>query len=188
LSGHSGSKRQAKKSTVNLFIDSNLLETLRKDALKKGISLNSIINGILAKYVQFYKRAEEQDDTCVIPKKYFQFVVDYIDVEDNAAKVAEVLLVWIPALFNDLNIPFTLENFIKYAMEQIGVGGRTVDNLTYHVDEHGNHCLAHSHKFGIRWSKTLSKAIATVIEELLKYRTECAVYPGSFVVKVLEKN
>lgn len=111
--------RQPKKTTVNLFVESNILEAIRKEAQQKGISLNSRINSILTKYIQLYKRGEEIDDICIVPKKYFQFIVDYVDVDLNATKVADVLLVWIPVLFNDLNIPFTLENFIKYAIEQV---------------------------------------------------------------------
>ena len=181
-------KRQRKKSTVNLFVDSDVLEVIRNDASQKGISLNSKINTILAKYVRFYRQAEETDDTCIVPKRYFQFVIDNIDVEVNIAKVAEGLLVWIPALLNDLNVPFTLENFVKYIVELVGVNGRTIDGIITHHDQEGNYILSFTHQFGIRWSQVLSKALTKVIEELLHYRTEYSLYSGNFVIKILKRD
>ena len=160
---------------------------LGEEALQKGISLNSKINGILAKYTQFYKRAEEVDDTCIIPKKYFQFAMDNNDEEKNVDQVTEMHRNWIPALFNDLNIPFTLDNFVKYTVKQVGLNSRTIDNITYRTDNDGNYILAFAHRFGIRWSKALSSGIATVIEELLDHRTECSSYPASFVIKIMKR-
>jgi hypothetical protein len=179
--------KASKKTTVNLFLESSILAEIREEAKQKGVSLNSRINSILTKYVQFYKRAEEVDDTCIIPKKYFQFVIDNIEEEKNIAQISEMHRLWIPALFNDLNVSFTLENFIKYAFRQVGINSRTIDNVTYHLDEDGNHILAFTHRFGLKWSRAASFAVATVIEELLQYRTERSIYPGSFVIKVLER-
>lgn len=175
------------KKTVNLFIDSSILNTIREEATEKGVSLNSRINGILAKYVEFYKRSEEVDDTCIIPKKYFQFAIDNIDEEKNITQVTEMQRLWMPAMFNDLNIPFTLDNFVKYAIKQIGINSRTIDNIAYYTDDDGNYVLAFTHRFGMRWSKALSSGVATVIEELLSYRTECSIYPGSFVIKIFKR-
>ena len=79
--------------------------------------------------------------------------------------------IWIPALFNELNIPFSLDNFIKYAAKQVGVNSRVIDNMTNYTDDEGNIILAFTHRFGIKWSKALSAGVATVIEELLNYRT-----------------
>jgi hypothetical protein len=186
MSDQSESKNP-KKATVNLFVDSAILKTIREEAAGKGISLNSRINGILAKYVEFYKRAEQVDDTCIIPKKYFQFAIDNIDEEKNIAQVTEMHRLWIPAMFNDLNIPFTLDNFVKYAVKQIGINSRTIDNITYRTDDDGNYVLAFTHRFGIRWSKALSSGVAAIIEELLRYRTECSIYPGSFVIRVMKR-
>jgi hypothetical protein len=179
--------KASKRTTVNLFLESHILAEIREEAKQKGISLNSIINGILAKYIEFYKRAEEVDDTCVIPKKYFQFVIDNINEENNIAQVAEMHRLWVPAFLNDLNMPFTLENFVKYAARQIGINSRTIDNITYHWDEEGNHILAFTHRFGLKWSRVLSSALAIFIEELFHYRTECSIYPGSFVIKIIER-
>lgn len=176
-----------KKTTVNLAVDSTIIESLRRDAKARGMSLNARINTILLKYIEFYKRAEEVDDTCVIPKKYFQFITDKIDEKENTTEVTEMHRLWIPALFNDLNLPFTLDNFIKYAVKQIGVNARTIDNSTYQLDEEGNHLLSFTHRFGIKWSRVASSAVATVIEEFFHYRTQCYVYLGNFVIKIFKR-
>jgi hypothetical protein len=186
LSQHN-ERKQSRKTTVNLFLESDILDEIRKEAKQRGISLNSRINSILTKYVQFYKRAEEVDDTYVIPKKYFQFAIDNINEEDNISQVTEMHRLWVPAFLNDLNIPFTLENFVKYAAMQVGINSRTIDNVTYHRDEEGNHILAFTHRFGLKWSRVLSSGLVTFIEELLHYRTEHSIYHGSFVIKVLER-
>jgi hypothetical protein len=175
------------KANVNLSIDSHILKIIRAEAQEKGISLNSRINAIMSKYVNFYKRAEEVDDTCIIPKKYFQFAIDNIDEKDNRAQVAEMHRIWIPALFNELNIPFTLDNFIKYAVKQVGVNSRTIDSMTNYTDDEGNIILAFTHRFGLKWSKALSAGVATVIEELLHYKTECSNFSASFTIKIMKR-
>lgn len=67
-------RKQSRKTTVNLFLESDILDEIRKEAKQRGISLNSRINSILTKYINFYKRAEEIDDTCVIPKSIFSLL------------------------------------------------------------------------------------------------------------------
>lgn len=186
LSQHN-ERKQSRKTTVNLFLESDILDEIRKEAKQRGISLNSRINSILTKYIQFYKRAEEVDDTCVIPKKYFQFVTDSINEEDNISQVAEMHRLWVPAYLHDLNVPLTIENFVEYASRQVGINSRVIDNVTYHVNEEGNRILVYTHRFGLKWSRVLSSALAIFIEELFRYRTECSIYPGSFVIKILER-
>ena len=178
-------QQRVKKKTVNLFIDSDIIKEIREEANQKAISLNSRINGILAKHIQFYKPAEEVHQTCIVPKKYFQFMVDYLDEESNIAELTEILRIWIPVSFNDRNIPFTLDNFIKYVCEENALNSRTIDSFNSYTDECGDRILVYNHQFGIKWSKVLSQSLCTVITELLKCRTVAMVYPGSFVVKVI---
>ena len=79
-----------------------------------------------------------------------------------------MLLEWIPDLFNDRNIEFTLDNFIKYVCDGFGLNSRIVEKFTSYTDEYGNRCLAHSHQFGIKWSKVLSQSpVPGGITELL---------------------
>jgi hypothetical protein len=178
---------KSKKRTVNLFIDDSTLKILRNEAKARGTSLNSRINAILTKYVQFYKRAEEVDDTCVIPKKYFQFVVDNITEEDNIKQVAEMHRIWVPAFLHDLNVPLTIENFIEYAARQVGINSRTIDNITYHPDsDTRNLILVFTHRFGLKWSRVLSSGLSIFIEDIFRCRTKLSVYPGSFVIRVLD--
>ncbi len=113
---------QPKIATVNLFIDTNIIQEIRKEARQMETSLNFRINVILKKYFDFYKRAEEVADTCIITKKYFQFVVDSIDEKQHIIELTKTFRVWTPALFNDLNVQFTLDNFMKYICETYGRG------------------------------------------------------------------
>jgi hypothetical protein len=176
---------QPKKATVNLFIDSYILEELRRDAKERETSLNSRINSILRRYLEFYKRAEEVDDTCIIPKKYLQFAIDNISEEDNIKQVAEMHRIWVPAFLHDLNVPLTIENFVEYAARRVGINSRTIDNVTFHLDVDRNRILVFTHRFGLKWSRVLSSSLAIFIEEIFHYRTERSVYPGSFVIKIL---
>jgi hypothetical protein len=180
-------KSRPKKTTVNLFIETRILEEIREEAEQKGVSLNARINSILTKYINFYKRAEEVDDTCVMPKKYFQFAIDNINEEDNIKMVADMHRIWVPAFLHDINVPLTVENFVEYAARQVGINSRTIDNVTYHLDKEENRILAFTHRFGLKWSRVLSRGLAIFIEELFNYRTEVSVYTGSFVIKVLER-
>jgi hypothetical protein len=180
-------KSRPKKTTVNLFVETRILEEIREEADQKGVSLNARINSILTKYINFYKRAEEVDDTCVVPKKYFQFAIDNINEEDNIKMVADMHRIWVPAFLHDINVPLTIENFVEYAARQVGINSRTIDNVTYHLDKEGNRILAFTHRFGLKWSRVLSRSLAIFIEELFCYRTEVSVYSGSFVIKILER-
>jgi hypothetical protein len=180
-------RKLSRKTTVNLFLESDILDEIRKEAKQRGISLNSRINSILTKYINFYKRAEEIDDTCVIPKKYFQFTIDNIHEEDNIKQVADMHRIWVPAFLHDINVPLTIENFVEYAARQVGINSRTIDNVTYHLDKEENRVLAFTHRFGLKWSRVLSRSLAIFIEELFNFRTEVSVYSGSFVIKVLER-
>lgn len=179
-------QRNNRKITVNLALDDKIVEEIKREAKHNGMSLNARINSILSKYINFYKRSEEVDDTCIVPKKYFQFIVDNLDEKDHIAQVTEMHRIWVPAFFNDLNIPFTLENFVKYAAEGIGVNSRVIDSVRHQKDEEGTDILSFTHRFGIKWSKALGLGLAAALEELLTCRTKTTVYPGNFVIKIIK--
>ncbi len=74
-----GREAKSSKATVNLFIDQNVLTNLKEEANSKGISLNSKINTILNKYVNFYRRTEETEHLIVAPRQWAVFL-DMMDV------------------------------------------------------------------------------------------------------------
>ena len=95
-----------KKTTVNLFIDKNIINEIRKEADNKGISLNSRLNNILTDYVWFYKRAEEFQSV-TFPKEYFQFVLDNIDEQKLTEFFDTLLSGLIPTVLLDFKVPIT---------------------------------------------------------------------------------
>ncbi len=67
-----------KKATITLSLDKKILEDIRKDANKKRLSINAMINNILTKYCIVYKNYE--DLQChILPHKNFQVLLDNID-------------------------------------------------------------------------------------------------------------
>jgi hypothetical protein len=177
-----------RKTTVNLAIDSTIIEHLKRDAKAKGMSLNSRINGILKKYIQVYKIAEEVDDVCMMPKSHYRFIVDNINEKKHTYSMTQDLLQWIPFHLNERNIPLTLENVIKYSFEIIAVGGRVIDSFTHYTDIDGNINLVFKHVFGIKFSRMAGTATCQVLKELLNLHATFKPFHNNFVVRIAERD
>jgi hypothetical protein len=152
------------------------------------MSLNARINGILKKYIQVYKIAEEVDDVCMMPKSHYKFIVDNINEKKHTYSMTQDLLQWIPFHLNQKNIPLTLENVIKYSFEIIAVGGRVIDSFSHNTDSDGNINLVFKHVFGIKFSRMAATATCQVLKELLNLHATFKPFHNNFVVRIAERD
>ena len=182
----SETKPSGKKETITLALDSRVLKQIRRDAKGNGQSINSYINTILAKYMLFYKLAEQQK-SCTLSNKSFNSILEKMPenelLEDFKTNWIDVL----PTIFIEQNIPITLQNVIQYGFESIGIYAGSWHSFSHHKDESGHECMIFRHNYDIKWSRILSKGIAHLLNEQFGYYTEAALFPGSIMIKIFEK-
>jgi hypothetical protein len=162
LSNRQGSNRskqngkQPKKITINLFIEEDVINKIRRDAEEYGVSLNARINGILTKYINFYKRAEEYGAAVIVSTQFAVFIelmdeekaVDIMQTDGTATMIA---------YFQHNNIPITLDSIIQVAFANVAIASGVCTKFSQHTDEEGYRCLVFDHRYGIKWSRIISK-------------------------------
>lgn len=88
----------ARKTTVNLFVEGQVLDELKDDSSSRGLSLNANINRILMKYVRFHRRVE--DLQCVhITGNDFKFFLDNVDENKMLNNIVQNLTDLIPTYY-----------------------------------------------------------------------------------------
>jgi|SRR5919112_3553700 hypothetical protein len=187
MKGNGESKSAAKKTTVNLFVDSNVLEDIRKDAQNDGASLNARINDILTSYSLLYKYNKEQDAVFITGKTH-RFFLDSIDENKLIDHYIEVTSDLAASMLIERNVPFTLDNFIRYIIEGVAKNSGSYKKFAHFKDEDGHTCLLFRHNFGDKWSKILGTGMCYLLEHLVKCHTNLRLLPNSALIKILEKN
>jgi hypothetical protein len=137
---------KSKKETITFSLEQDVLQEIRKDAQRQGLSINSIVNNILRKYVFFFKYAE-YDQPILIPNKSFQVILNDIDETKQIEEYKAILTDLIPAIFMQEKIPFSFDNWIKYVFGSMLMYAGAYQNFSYHKDEEGHLCLVFKHNF-----------------------------------------
>lgn len=180
-------KSSSKKTTVNLFIDSLVLNELKDDSGSRGLSLNANINRVLMKYISFYRRAE--DLQCVFfTGKDFRFVIDNIDESKLLDNFVQNLTDLIPSSLNERGIPTTLENLIKFEYSRMALDAGIVHKFSTFRNERGLFCLMFQHSHGIKWSRILAKGYTQQIDLVLNLRTEYNITPTTVVITFQDRH
>lgn len=118
----------------------------------------------------------------VLTNKNFRLFVDCIDEKTLLDSFNENSSDLIPTIFNQRNIPLTLDNIIEYCYKGIGLSAGTFHDFSYYEDKEDDHlCLLFRHNFGIKWSRVLADGIAYQIESTLGYHVIPASVSGLFI-------
>lgn len=176
-----------KRTTITLALDEMIVKELRKESEYHRTSLNARINSILEKYTEFYRFAELLDSV-TLPQKQFQAMLELMDEarvikilrDDGSAAVLSVL--------NNMGIPATLENVIKFCYNKIIRWSGAYTSFNYYIDRDGYPCLVFEHKFGMKWSKIMAEAHSGTIEAVLQYPSERKVMPSTVVIRVMNRD
>lgn len=178
----------SKKTTVNLAIDSHVLEKLRKEASSQNISLNGKINSVLLKHVDFHRWNE--DFGCVIWDH--RVFLSFLDLIDDESKILNVF--WnegganVMAYFNHNNIPVNKENIIKHICERLGIWTGHYTFFNHYTDSEGHTCLVFDHKFGLKWSRILASLHSRPFEHWLGLKTVANITSNTVVLKIIERD
>lgn len=179
-------KTNRNKTTINLAINTKIIKVLRADAQEKGISLNARINGILAKYVNFYKRAEEYG-SAVITSTQFAVFIELMD----GKKAAEIMktdgTASIIAYFQHNNIPITLDSVIEVTFANVAIASGVCTKFSQNRDEEGYRYLVFDHKYGIKWSTIVSEVFSHVLKKTCNIDTSVTLLPNTITLKILQK-
>jgi hypothetical protein len=176
-------KKIAKKITVNLHLDENIIDILKKDAKSKGVSLNARVNGILTKYVNFFQRTEEFE-ACIITSRQFAAFLEMMD-EDRTAEIMKTDGVEANiAYLHHHNIPVTLNSIIDVCFEKLTPSAGVITKFSQYIDAEGYTCLVFDHRYGIKWSRIISRVFSYLLEETCNVRTSTTLLPNTIIIKI----
>jgi hypothetical protein len=177
---------KAKKTTVNLFIDEDVIEQIRNESIIKEVSLNARINTILAKYTNFYRRIEELRALIIVPRQWLVFLdmldenktIETMKHDGNASMIAH---------FKHNKIPITKDALIKLAFEKLSLWTGMCCKFNQYVDELEYRHLIFDHEFNIKWSRIASSVFSDLIRVALQLPTEVSIRPNTFEIKIMER-
>ena len=173
------------KSNLTLSIDNHLLEEIKKDTERQGISVNSKVNSILAKYVSFYRITEEMECS-IIPSKLWILMLDLMDEEKllNILNTEGISALY--SIFLNNNIPLTLENFIKHCCQEIFLWSGMYSSFR-RFDGSKEFTLIFEHKYGIKWSRILSTNFTNFLRIVLDRKAESQILPNTVRITITKK-
>ena len=162
----SASAKSNKKSNITLSIDTEIQNALKNIAEAEGLSINSKINSVLWKYINFY-RYVEQDNSLIIPSRSVRSFIENIEEDKWIEEYSEMLDEIIPFFFLELKTTHTLENTLKVVFDRLLAYGGSYKGYSSHVDNDGCLNLVFRHEYGIKWSRILSRVYIRFINRTL---------------------
>jgi hypothetical protein len=172
-----------KKTTITLAIKQNVLDELKEEADKDQTSLSAKVSMILSKHIVTY-RFSQDIKSVFVSEKTFSLIVNQINEELLLDDFTNNAIDFIPTVFLAKNIPFTLDNIIKYALRGAGLDGGIYNHLHHYKDQKGFTNIVMRHNFGLKWSRILSKGQSHLIEKMLGCQTSSIILPSSVTLKV----
>jgi hypothetical protein len=158
--------RSSKKSNITLAIDTDIQNTVKNTAESEGLSINSKINSILWKYINFYKYVE-QDSSLIIPSTSVRFFIENIDEDKWVEQYSNMLDEIVPFFFLELKTMQTLETTLKVVFDRLLQYGGSYKGYSCHGDKDGNMNLVFQHEYGTKWSRILSTVYTRYIQKTL---------------------
>ena len=176
-----------KKTTITFTIDKAFLDTIKKDAEREGMSINSTVNTVLQKYALCY-RYTEKDRSIIVPFKFAQVMLNQIDEQKLLGYYRSIVHDLVPSKFMQSKIPLTLQNWIRHYCNGVMIYSGAINSFSTYLDDDGHLCLVFGHDYGVKWSKILDVVLSGFIEDVLSHHTSHSVLSTSVEVKILERN
>lgn len=176
-----------KKTNITLALDDYIVKEMRKEAASLQQSLNTRVNAILRKHVNFWQMTE-LNGSIVLPSIINQFFIDKVDEAEFISEMKKLYSLFISSLYAQKKIPVTLENLIRFSFEELAVYGGAIKSVSRYTDEQdGKVCIYCIHNYDLKWSRIIGSALADHIESMLHYHTSCRFFSNGFEIKILEK-
>jgi len=184
--GVKGEIKPVGKSNLTLSIDKTMISSLKNDAEIQGLSVNAKVNSILSKYMLFYKHTEEQK-AVTVPSKVYASMLEEFDDEKAQKLVHDMVSARIPSVFIQNNIPFTLDNLIKYSFQSISQWSGVYNHFNFYKNANDDLSLIFEHNFGERWSKVLGISFSNLINTMLGLSARYKAMPNMVSINVKTK-
>jgi hypothetical protein len=181
----SSQEASKKKTTITLSLNQEILDEVKEDADKEQTSLSTKVNKILSKHIITY-RFSQDTKSVFITQKTFRLIIDTIDEDLLLDDFTNNAMDFIPTVFYTKNIPFTLDNIIKYALKGAALDGGIYNHFHHYKELDGFINLVMRHNFGLKWSRILSKGLSKLIENMLNCHTSSIILPSSVQIKIHE--
>jgi len=175
-----------KKTTITLSLKQEIIDELKEEANREQTSLSAKVSKILSKHIVTY-RFSQDIKSVFITQKTFSLIVEEIQEDLLLDDFTNNALDFIPTVFHAKNIPFTIDNIIKYALIGAGLDGGIYDHFQHYKDSKGFTILIMRHNFGLKWSRILSRGQTDLIENMLGCHTSSTILPSSVIIKVPPK-
>jgi hypothetical protein len=178
----------AKKVQITFSIDDIILQTIRGDAEREGMSINAKVNSILSRHSSCY-RYGDRDHSLIMPSAIMREILDNMDEQLILNEYRNIIFEYIPFILIENAIsPITLENWITHACNTTMVFTGLIQSFSCNVDEGGILNLVFAHSYGPKWSRMLDTILSQFINDVLKYRTSSSIISNSVVIRILEKS
>jgi uncharacterized protein (DUF4415 family) len=181
-------EKTARKTTVSLALDSDIISKLRKDADESKLSLNAKINLVLRKHVDFYKMTED-NKAIILPIQLHQFFLDEIDETKYVRKAQELTKYFLTSLITQQQRPLTFDTLVSFLFEGIAKNAGNISHVSRYVDQKdGKTCLFFRHDYDLKWSRILGAIYTQSIEHFLHYTTSCEYFTNGLEIRILDKD
>jgi hypothetical protein len=173
------------RATITFAINEDIIKEIKKEAEFEGITLSAKVTAILTRHIVLYRFGKDVK-SIIVNGRTFQTIIEQIDENILSEDFTNNAIDYISTFFRAKNIPFTLENLIKYSFEGPGLRGGIYRHFHRYRDNSGLLTLVFRHNFGIKWSRVLSKGLSYQIKVMLNTNTTSEVLPSSVVIKILD--
>jgi hypothetical protein len=91
------------------------------------------------------------------------------------------------AYFQHNNIPITLDSIIEVAFANVSIASGVCTKFTQHIDEEGYRCLVFDHRYGIKWSRIISKVFSYLLEKTCNVNISATLLPNTIALKIIDR-
>lgn len=170
------------RSNLTLSVNNDLLQDLKNESQKLGTSINLTVNNILSDHVMFGKYLS-QHHPIIIAQELFKFLLDGLSDEKIHHAWIMVLSQITPQIFAMHNIENTLENYLKYAINDLGfrVGAWNSSSIK---ESEGDLYLIIKHNYGLKWSQAIAFAHIEFIKQTFQKTINAESFADMIKIKI----
>jgi hypothetical protein len=178
-------ENKSKKTTVNLSVDSNIIDKLKEESSFKGLSLNAHISSILDRHVNFFSHALNHG-VVMFPSDQWAAFLEVMDKKTIIEILENIGIPTVLSLFSHNNVPITVDTMIRYCFERIALLTGCYSSFNHHKNENGEICLVFEHRFNNKWSEILAEVFSDMIEKTLGQKCTSVTNPNTLLLKIMQ--
>jgi hypothetical protein len=180
------SKDAKDKVTITLAIDRDIMDNVRRNSSRDGLSINAMINNILKKWDRFYQYLPEHQ-VILVTARNFEKILELLDEQFfiDTWRYDENL---VNGIFGQRGIALTLDNLIDYEYQIFGTLGGAFKSVSAYKDSEGYTNIVFTHRYGLKWSRIVAAVFTEQLSTYFKCHTSSEIIPSKTTIKILDKN